>query len=82
MNLKQGIDIFKSERGHRGFLYPSADPLILSSDTSVSLLPWVGSTDKVAVLIHDDAYVHTWKEKSKISGTAWVKKSDIEKVNK
>lgn len=79
MNLKQGTNIFKSEKGHRGFLYPSVEPFILSNDAEAYILPWVGSVDKVAVFIKDEACIHTWKERSTIAGPAWVKKSDIKR---
>jgi hypothetical protein len=79
MNIKQGTSIFRSEKGHKGFLYPSSDALILSSDTEARVLAWVGSSDKVAILIKEETFVHTWKEKSTIVGAAWVSKSDIER---
>ena len=79
MNLKQGINIFKSEKGHRGFMYPASESFILSSDAEASILPWVGSEDKIAVMVEDETYAHTWKEKTVIIGPVWVSKSDIER---
>ena len=79
MNLKQGTNIFRSEKGHKGFMYPSDESLILPHDTSVSILSWVGSQDKVAILVKEEACVHTWKERSTITGPAWVNKSDIKR---
>jgi len=79
MNLKQGTNIFRSEKGHKGFLYPSSNSLILSNDTEATILPWVGSMDKVAILIKEETCVHTWREKSTIVGPAWVNKSDIKR---
>lgn len=55
MFIEKGTQVFLSVKGTKGFLYPTIEWVTTQKDTQVSVLSYVGSDSKRAVLIDGDA---------------------------
>lgn len=51
--LKKGDKVFVSEKGHRGFLYPSKKMKIILRDVNAESLCWIGGGDLKPFLIQE-----------------------------
>jgi hypothetical protein len=77
MKLKRGNKIFLSERGHKGFFYPTTIPLSLWSDIEAKVLSWAGGGDKIAVIIPKDTRAYDCLKTVQVNGHVWINRSDI-----
>ena len=71
--LKKGSELHLSELGHRNFVYPSKDFVVLREECKAEKMCWVGSDNLVPMKL--DSSVKS--DNAKVTSVVWVDKKNI-----